>query len=389
MPFADRFAADLLHVGRPNAIDRAVFDRLVGGIFERRWFTNAGQLVQELEARLCEFLGVRHCIVICNGTVALQIACHALQLSGEVIVPAFTFVATAHALQWEGTRPIFAEVDPRTHNIDPTKVQELITERTSAIVGVHVWGRACDTVALEAIAERHELPVIYDAAHAFGCKHAGEMIGNFGRCEVFSFHATKFFNSFEGGAIATNDDELANKIRLMKNFGFVKLDTVVHLGTNGKMPEICAAMGLACFEKLDEIVAVNRRNHQLYEDGLAGLPGIRLLSYADQEGSNWQYIVVEVDEAEAGLSRDALVEALHAGKVRARRYFYPGCHRMEPYKTLYPDQVERLPATDALCQRVLVLPTGTAVSPEDIGYVCDLIRNAVRTCSEQRVVRVA
>jgi dTDP-4-amino-4,6-dideoxygalactose transaminase len=178
---------------------------------------------------------------------------------------------------------------------------------------------------------------------------------------------------------------LAENIRLMKNFGFASMDNVIHLGTNGKMAEICAAMGLACFERLDEIVDVNRRNHQAYRWGLEGLPGVRLLSYDDQEATNWQYVVLEVDETAAGVSRDTLVELLHAAKVRARRYFYPGCHRVEPYKTLYPEQTEALPGTDELCRRVLILPTGTALSVEDIDYVCDLIRRAVRPSRTQAV----
>jgi len=349
----------------------------VDEMFERRWFTNDGIIVKALEDRLCEYLGVRHCVAMCNGTVAMQIACHALELSGEVILPAYTFVATAHALQWERIKPVFAEVDETSHNIDPSRIEELITDQTSAIVGVHVWGRPCDTDAIQSIADRHGIPVLYDAAHAFGCKHQGKMIGNFGRCEVFSFHATKFFNTFEGGAVATNDDVLAQKLRLMKNFGFLKMDTVIHLGTNGKMPEICAAMGLSCFNRLPDIVDANRHNHHCYTTALAGLPGIRLMDYSEQDASNWQYIVVEVDEAQAGLSRDELVAVLHAENVRARRYFFPGCHRMEPYKTLYPEQTDRMPITDAVCNRVLILPTGTAVSGDDIRFVCGLIRQTL------------
>lgn len=369
--------ANVLHVGRPNVGDTELFRQLAEQILQNRWFTNQGPMVGELEKRLGRYLGVKDCILICNGTVALQIACQALALSGEVILPAFTFVATAHALQWERTKPVFCDVDPATHNLDPLKIESLITDRTTAIVGVHLWGRPCDTDAIQAIAERHNLPVLYDAAHAFGCRHQGRMIGNFGRCEVFSFHATKFFNTFEGGAIATNDEALAARIRLMKNFGFARLDTVVELGTNGKMPEICAAMGLACLEKLDEIVAANRGNHHAYREGLDGVPGIRLLAYDDLEATNWQYVVLEVDESSAGVSRDAILDALHAANVRARRYFYPGCHRMEPYRTLYPEQIATLPVTDRLCQRVLVLPTGTAVSRENIQYVCGCIRRVV------------
>ena len=374
-----RSPSEPLHVGRPNEVDRTLFADLVEGIFERRWYTNSGPLVKELESRLCDFLDVRHCIPVCNATVGMQIACHALELSGEVILPAFTFIATAHAVQWERTKPVFCEIDPRTHNLDPARLEQLINDQTAAILGVHVWGRPCDTEAIQQITDRYKLPVIYDAAHAFGCRHRGKMIGNFGRCEVFSFHATKFFTTFEGGAIATNDDALAEKVRLMKNFGFARMDTVVHLGTNGKMPEICAAMGLACFEKLDEILDANRRNHKLYREGLRGLPGIHLMTYDGVEETNWQYVVVEVDGEQAGISRDDLFHALHANGVRARRYFFPGCHRMEPYKTLYPEQIDQLPATDELCRRVLVLPTGTAVSPADVDYVCRVICEACRS----------
>jgi dTDP-4-amino-4,6-dideoxygalactose transaminase len=354
-----------------------VFDRLVDGIFDRRWFTNNGELVRLLEAKLCKFLGVRHCILVCNGTVGLQIACHALELTGEVILPAFTFIATAHALQWERLTTVFVDVDPITHNLDPHKLEALITDNTSAILGVHVWGRPCDTATIHEIATHHDVVVIYDAAHSFGCRHQGQMIGNFGRCEIFSFHATKFFNTFEGGAIATNDDALAEKLRLMRNFGFAGMDNVIHLGTNGKMPEVCAAMGLACFEKMDEIVAINRRNYNAYRIGLKNLPGLRVLDYDGQEKSNFQYVVVEVDENEAVLTRDELMRVLHINNVRARRYFFPGCHRSEPYRSLYPDQQKCLPMTDRLCRRVMCLPTGTSISCGDVEAVCGIIRTAI------------
>lgn len=371
-------APEALFVGRPNIGDREMFDQLVRDIFERRWFTNYGQLVQELEARLADYLGVRHCVVVCNATVGMQLVCHALELTGEVIVPAFTFVATPHAAQWERLRIVFAEPRRDNHLIDPEKIEALITPQTSAIFGVHVWGQPCDTLAIEAIAKRHGLRVMYDAAHAFACRHRGQMIGNFGDCEVFSFHATKFFNTFEGGAITTNDDALAQKIRLMTNFGFAKLDHVVHLGTNAKMTEVCAAMGLSCLARLDEFLAVYQSNYRLYQARLADIPGLRLLDYDSQEGTNWQYIVVEVDERACGSTRDEIVAQLREENILARRYFHPGCHRMEPYRTLYPEQLDRLPITDELCRTVMCLPTGTAVSERDIDRVGDSIRRCFR-----------
>ena len=219
-------------------------------------------------------IGVRHCVAMCNATIALEIAIRALGLKGEVILPSYTFVATAHALQWQEITPVFADLDPRTHNIDPASIERLITPRTTGIIGVHVWGRPCDTAALEGIAARRGLKLMFDAAHAFGCSHAGRMIGGFGTCEVLSFHATKFLNSFEGGAIVTNDDALADQMRLMRNFGFVDYDRVIYVGTNGKMTEICAAMGLTSLEAMDDIIAINKRNYEAYRRGLSGLPGI-------------------------------------------------------------------------------------------------------------------
>ena len=362
-------------MGRPNLGDRAVFDKLVNEIFERRWFTNNGIVVQEFESKLCQHLGVRHCIPVCNATVGLQLACHALELTGEVILPAFTFVATAHAVHWEGLKPVFADVDLETHTICPDSVESLITENTSAIVGVHVWGHACQTERLNQIAAKHGLSVMYDAAHAFGCGHQGKMIGNFGRCEVFSFHATKFFNTFEGGAIATNDDALAKRIRLMTNFGFAGMDNVVTLGTNAKMSEISAAMGISVFSCLDEILVANQTNYLRYQEQLGNTNGLRLYSYDHLDQSNWQYIVVEIDESRFGASRDQVFQRLLDHDVIARRYFFPGCHKMEPYRSLYPDASDRLENTETLCQSVLCLPTGSAVSIEDVDKICALIRS--------------
>jgi len=257
------------------------------------------------------------------------------------------------------------------------KVEQMITPRTSGIIGVHVWGQPCDVEALTAIADRHGLKLAFDASHALGCSYQGQMIGNFGGAEVFSFHATKFINSFEGGAIATNDDELDQKLRLMKNFGFAGFDNVIYLGTNGKMSEVSAAMGLTSLESIDEFVVVNCRNYEAYRECLTGLPGIKLFSYNQAEKQNYQYVVVEVDEAEAGISRDLLVKILHAENVIARRYFYPGCHRMEPYRSYFPHARLLLSETEALTERVLILPTGTAVSAEMVEQICQIIRVAI------------
>lgn len=365
--------AEPLHVGRPNLPrTEALFERL-RGMLDRRWLTNAGPLVREFEERVAERLGVAHCVATGNGTLALELAIRALGLHGEVVVPSFTFVATAHALQWLGIRPVFADVDPATHTLDPASVARLIGERTSAIIGVHTWGRPCAVEALEELARRHGLTVMYDAAHAFGCSLGKRSIGQFGAAEVLSFHATKVLNTFEGGAVVTNDAELAARLRLMKNFGFTGYDRVEHLGINGKMSEASAAMGLASLDELDDFIAANRRNFELYRQRLEGVPGLRLLVRPDDGRHNFHYVVAELDEAECGLSRDRAVAVLHAENILARKYFAPGVHRMVPYRELSPDAHLELPATERLAQRILVLPNGTALAPAQAEAVAELL----------------
>ena len=369
--------AEPLHVGRPNIANRERFLERTGQMLDRNWLTNNGPLVQEFEQRTAVFLGVKHCICVCNATIGLELTIRALGLRGEVIVPSYTFIATAHALQWQEITPVFADIDPATQNLDPARIERHITPRTTAILGTHVWGRPCPVESLAEIAQRRGLKLIFDAAHAFGCSHRGRMMGGFGLAEVFSFHATKFLNSFEGGAITTNDDELAAKIRLMTNFGFSGYDNVIYIGTNGKMTEVCAAMGLTNLEGIEDLVAVNRCNYDAYRAGLAGIPGVALMPYDPAERGNYQYVVVEVDEAAAGLTRDELVKVLHAENVLARKYFWPGCHRMEPYRSLYPYAAMFLPETERVAARVIVLPTGNAMSEANIAMVCDILRAAM------------
>jgi dTDP-4-amino-4,6-dideoxygalactose transaminase len=376
--------AQRLHVGRPNIGDRGRLFERFEDLLDRRWLTNDGPFVQEFEQRLAQMLGVRHVVAMCNATVALEIAIRALGMTGEVIVPSFTFVATAHALQWQQITPVFCDVDPATHNIDPARVEALITARTTGIIGVHVWGRPADVAALGEIAARRGLRLLYDAAHAFACTVGRRMIGGFGDAEVFSFHATKFLNSGEGGAVATNDDDLAERMRLMRNFGFAGYDQVVYVGTNGKMGELPAAMGLTSLDAIDDFVAVNRVNHAAYAAALAGIPGITLVPYDDGERTNYQYVVLEVEAAETGLTRDELQRVLWAENVMARRYFFPGCHRMEPYRSSFPDAGVLLPETERLVTRVLTLPTGTAVDEEIIGGVSGILRAAVEDAPRVR-----
>jgi dTDP-4-amino-4,6-dideoxygalactose transaminase len=367
-----------LHVGRPNIGNRERLLKRINQLLDSKWLTNMGPFERDFEERVAKLVGVRHCIPICNGTVALEIAIRAAGLSGEVIVPSFTFIATAHALQWQEITPVFCDIEPHTHTLNPAKVERMISPRTSGIIGVHMWGHSCDVKALTDIARRHRLKLLFDAAHAFGCSYEGRMIGNFGDAEVFSFHATKFFNAFEGGAIVTNDDELAASVRLMRNFGFAGYDQVTSVGTNGKMSEISAAMGLTGLESLEEFIAVNYRNYKCYQRELADQPGIRLFPHNEVERGNYQYITVEIDESVTRLSRDRLMQVLWAENILARRYFYPGCHRMEPYRSYYSHAAQSLSETEKVTERVFCLPTGMSVTSTDIAVICRIIRTALQ-----------
>jgi dTDP-4-amino-4,6-dideoxygalactose transaminase len=366
--------AEPLHVGQPRTVGRERLLARLNDALDRRRLTNDGPFVRELEARLAERLGVRHCLATSNATAALEIVARAADLTGEVIVPAMTFVATAHALQWLGLTPVFADIDPDTHNLDPRSAEALITPRTSAILAVHLWGRACAVDELAALAERRGLTLLFDAAHALGGTWRGRPLGGFGRAEVFSFHATKFFHTFEGGAVATNDDALAARVRLMRNFGFAGVDQVVEVGINGKLNEISAAMGLTQLDEWDNLIAHNRAQYERYRARLEGLPGVRVVAYDPAEQHNYQYVVLEIDAAQAGLTRDELLAVLQAGGVMARRYFYPGVHRMAPYLTLFPDAGRHLAHTESLVERVLCLPASGAVEPAQVDLVTDVLR---------------
>lgn len=365
--------AEPLHVGRPNVGSRERFLERAGAILDRRWLTNDGETVRAFERAVASASGVPHAVAVCNGTMALALAARGLGLAGEVILPSFTFVATAHVLEWHGLTPVFCDVDPRTHTIDPSRAAELVTARTSAILGVHLWGRPCDIAGLEEVARRHGLRLVFDAAHAFACERGGAPVASFGDAAALSFHATKIVNSFEGGAICTRDPDLAGRLRLMRNSGFAGIDRVEGVGLNAKMTEIAAAMGLTNLESLPRFLEANRCNHAAYAEGLTGLPGVRLVD----TGTSRAHVVVEIDREAAGVSRDRLVEILWAENIRARRYFHPGCHRHPPYAGRDPGVAARLPVTERLTEQVLVLPTGTAVTPGDVAVVCSIVRAAV------------
>lgn len=372
-----------LHVGQPNIGNRRALMRRFRDILDSRWLTNNGPYVQEFERKVAALAGTRHCVAVCNATVGLEIAIRALGLHGEVIVPSFTFIATAHALKWQEITPVFADISADDNTLDPADVERRITSRTTGIIGVHLWGRACNVDALAAIARTHRLKLLFDAAHAVGCSYRGRPLGQFGHAEVFSFHATKLVNSFEGGAVTTNDDDLAERMRLMRNFGFSGYDNVIHIGTNGKMAEVSAAMGITSLEQLPALIKLNRRNYRRYTAGLAGIPGLLLRDSEAGDSLNFQYVPVVVGP-ELGLTRDEFVGLLQAENILARRYFYPGCHRMEPYRSDARYQGTALPVTESLADSILCLPTGSSIGLRDIDRICGLVRFIARNAGEIR-----
>lgn len=331
----------------------------VDKIWKSKRLSNDGPVVQEFEKCIGQFLGVKHAIAVCNATTGLQILANAaFGEFSKVWVPSFTFAATVYSLEWAGFVPDFLDIDPSTHNVTTPP------NPTSPILATHLWGRPCYIEHLE----QRTVPIIFDAAHALGCSYGGVKIGNFGDGEVFSFHATKFINSFEGGMITTNNDEIASTCKLLRNFGFVDYDNSVASGINGKMSEIHAAMALCSLASFDRFVEVNRNNYKQYVEHLIGLDGLKIVKYDPQQTPNYQYVVLEVSR-----NRDNILEALWSEGIYARRYFYPGVHRMSHYKS----KNISLPYTEFIADRILVLPSGVATTTKDITKICKIIRKEI------------
>lgn len=363
-----RFRDFALHVNLPKSPDKDNFLKLISKVLESKRFTNGGPLTEQLEHKIATYLGVGECVLVANGTLGLQLVTRALNLKGEVIVPAFTFIATANALKWEGITPVFCDIDLNTHNICLDHCKQLITPKTSAILGVHLWGRSCNSRELKKLAEKHKISLFFDASHAFACGKNKQLIGSFGEAEIFSLHATKAFHTGEGGAITTNNKYLANKLRKMRSFGFVDYDKTECLGINAKISELHAALGLANLDSLANSLKVSRNNHQLYSSLLSNIEGIDILQY--DQPHNFHYIVAEIQE-NAPLNRNELLQVLIHENVIARRYFYPGCHRMAPFGST--TSYSPLKNTDKLAEKILILPGGSNLSSEEVEGVCETI----------------
>lgn len=354
----------MLTVGRPVLANRDRFLQRVNQILDTRIFTNNGPFVQELEELVCLKTGVQHCIAVANATLGLELILEALRISGEVITPSFSFVATAHALVRCKIRPVFCDIDPqRDACMSADQASKLVTERTGAIMPVNVYGFTCDLEAFENLSKMHNIMLIYDSAHGLGVRYAGKPLGGFGDAEVFSLHATKFVTGFEGGLITTNNEQMAAEIRLRRNFGFSGYDCVTSFGTNAKLSEIHAAMALTNLEMMDELIEANNVNYEIFKCCLD--PAYRLLAGASAVSSNFQYVPVQVPSH----WRDPLAALLYENGVFARKYFFPGIHRFEIFRDYY----RHLPHTDQLCEEILCLPTGYDVEVHDIETICQIM----------------
>ncbi|MCQ4212348.1 dTDP-4-dehydro-6-deoxyglucose aminotransferase [Streptomyces longispororuber] len=362
-----------LMVGMPTVGDRARFLARLEWALDNDWLTNGGPLTTELEGRIADLAGVRYCVATCNATAALQLVLRASGVTGRVIMPSLTFAATPHAAAWVGLEPVFCDVDPVTGCLDPARVAELITPDTGAVLGVHLWGRTAPVIELEKLAAEHGVKLFFDAAHAFGCTAGDRPVGGFGDAEVFSLHATKTVMAFEGGAVTTDDGELAERLVALRNFGVDRTGSVTSVGMNAKMSEASAAMGLTSLDAFEGTRARNRENHALYASELRDVPGTEVLAFDEHERNNHQYLILRTDRAVTGLHRDRLRRLLEAEKVFPRLYFSPPCHLMPAYRT---DPPLRLEHTERLSEQVLALPTGPSVSSEDIRRVCSIIRLA-------------
>ena len=352
----------------PNLED---FIPMLQDIWDRKWLTNNGFYHRELEKALADYLGVKYISLFTNGTLPLITALQAMKITGEVITTPYSFVATTHSIWWNGLKPVFVDVEEETGNIDPEKIEALITDKTAAILPIHVYGSLCDTEAIDRIAKAHGLKVIYDAAHAFGVKKNGVSAACFGDASMFSFHATKVFNTIEGGALCYRDEALGQRIRDLKNFGIHGPEEVPFVGGNAKMNEFCAAMGLCNLRHLDEWLGMRRAVVEHYRARLENVPGLTLKGEQPGVESNYAYFPVVFDGYKYG--RDEVFERLAAQNIIARKYFYPITNAFDCYKGRPGFDPATTPIAKYIADRVLTLPLYPDLGFDDIDRICDII----------------
>ena len=342
-------------------------------IWATHQLTNKGPFHEELEKELCNYLGVENISLFCNGTIALQIAMKTLEIKGEIITTPYTFVATAHAIKWNDAKPVFVDIEQETCNIDPDKIEEAITKKTTAILPVHVYGYPCNLKKINKIAKKYNLKVIYDAAHAFAVKINGESILNAGDLSVLSFHATKVFNTFEGGAIVSHTPEVKKKIDDLKNFGFQNETTIKGLGINGKMNEIQASMGLLQLKYIDRIILKRKEIIHSYRTLLANISGLKYFEDLVNVNHNYSYFPVFIDENKYRKSRDELYDYLKYNNIFGRRYFYPIITKFEEYRNLQSASKNNLNVSNKHSKQVICLPIFPDLSGEKVQHICQLI----------------
>jgi len=363
-----------IYVTKPSMPPLEEFLPYLEAIWDTACLTNNGPFHRELEEKLCEYLGVKYISLFSNGTLALITALQALRITGEVITTPFSFVATTHALHWNGIKPVFADIDSETFNLDPQRIEAAITTKTTAIVPVHVYGTPCDTEAIHDIANRHGLKVIYDAAHAFGVKVKDQSILNFGDLSVLSFHATKVFNTFEGGAIVCHDETTKRRIDQLKNFGFADEVTVVGPGINAKMNEFQAAFGLLQLKHVPQTINKRKQLASLYREMLSGIEGIAFLSHGPGVTPNYSYFPILIKKETFGSDRDKVYDYLKERGICARRYFYPLISHFPTYQGLGSADPETLPVAEQITTEVLCLPFYPDLDVEKAKEISNLIR---------------
>lgn len=364
----------IITVTSPLLPDLKEFEKCLEDIWQRKWLTNNGRYHKELEKALSEYLKVPYISLFSNGTLPLITALKAMNITGEVITTPYSFVATTHSIWWNNLTPVFVDVEEETGNIDPEKIEAAITPKTTAIMPVHVYGTPCNAKRIKEIADKYELKVIYDAAHAFGVTVNGKSILEEGDMSALSFHATKVYNTVEGGALICHDEETKKYIDYLKNFGFAGETAVLAPGINSKMDEIRAAYGLLNLKQVDEAIAHRKRIAELYRAGLKDVSGVRCLSDMDGVRHNYSYFPIFISEKEYGMSRDALYEKLKKNNIWGRRYFYPLISNFPMYSGLESASPENLPVATKLAEQVLCLPMYAELSDEGVNRVLKVVR---------------
>ncbi|MCH3923917.1 MAG: DegT/DnrJ/EryC1/StrS family aminotransferase [Bacteroidales bacterium] len=343
-------------------------------IWDSKWITNNGQFHRELEEKLCEYLGVKYISIFTNGTIPLITALQALRITGEVITTPYSFVATTHALWWNGIKPVFVDIDSKTLNLDPEKIERAITPKTTAIMPVHVYGYPCNIDAIQEVADKYGLKVIYDAAHAFGVRVNGESILNYGDMSTLSFHATKIYNTVEGGALVCHDEKTKQRIDYLKNFGFAGETEVVAPGINGKMDEMRAAYGLLNLKHVDEAIMHRQNVAKAYRVALKDVEGISFLDDIEGVRHNYSYFPIFVDETQYGMTRDELYFKLKDNGILGRRYFYPLISDFSTYRGLDSASKDNLPIANKVANSVICLPIYNTLNNEDVERIIEIIK---------------